>query len=88
MNTRKRVRLDAMLIGPVKVEGFPFSRELIGVDCLLSAITIRITDRFGYKFHGGNPSVLINLLRPQCVVAVVKRLNVLATCRKYGTQQA
>ena len=44
MNTRKRVRLDAMLIGPVKVEGFPFSRELIGVDCLLYAITIRTID--------------------------------------------
>ena len=35
MNTRNRVRLDAILIGPVKVEGFPVSRELIGVDCLL-----------------------------------------------------
>ena len=39
-------------------------------------------DGLGYKFHGGNPSVLINLLRPQCVVAVVKRLKVLATCRE------
>ena len=27
------------------------------------------------------PSVLMNLLRSQCVVAVVKFLNVLATCR-------
>ena len=33
----------------------------IGVDCLLSAITIRTMDRLGYKFHGGNPSVLIKL---------------------------
>ena len=57
MNTRKRVRLDAMLIGPVKVEGFPFSRELIGVDCLLYAITMKTMDGLGYKFHGGNPSV-------------------------------
>ena len=43
-------------------------------------------DGLGYKFYGGNPSVLINLLRPQCVVAVVKRLKVLATYRKYGTR--
>ena len=28
LNTRNGVRLDAMLIGPVKVEGFPVSREL------------------------------------------------------------
>jgi len=28
------------------------------------------------------------LLGPQCVVAVVKRLKVLATCRKYGMRQA
>ena len=28
------------------------------------------------------PSVLMNLLRSRCVVAVVKFLNVLATCRK------
>ena len=39
-------------------------------------------DGLGYKFHGGNPSVSINLLRPQCVVIVVKRLKVLATCRE------
>ena len=45
-------------------------------------------DGLGYKFYGGNPSVLINLLRPQCVVVVVKRLKVLATYRKYGTRQA
>ena len=30
------------------------------------------------------PSVLMNLLRSRCVVAVVKCLKVLATCRKYG----
>jgi hypothetical protein len=34
----------------------------------------------------GTPSVLINLIRPQCVVVVVKRLKVLATYRKYGTR--
>ena len=33
--------------------------SFIGVDCLLSAITIRIMDGLGYKFHGGNSSVLI-----------------------------
>ena len=43
-------------------------------------------DGLGYKFHGANPSVLINLLRPQRVVVEVKRLKVLATCRKYGTR--
>ena len=39
-------------------------------------------DGLGYKFHGGNPSVLMNLIRPQCVVAVVQRLKVLATCHE------
>ena len=39
-------------------------------------------DGFGYKFLIGNPSVLMNLIRLQCVVAVVKRLKVLATCRE------
>ena len=61
MNTRFESEIDAMLIGPVKVEGVPISRELIGVYCLLYAITIRTMDRLGYKFHGGNPSVLIKL---------------------------
>ena len=36
----------------------------------------------------GNPSVYMKLLRSQGVVVVVKRLKVLATCRKYGTRQA
>ena len=35
--------------------------SFIGVDCLLSAITIRTLDGLGYKFHGGNPSMLIKL---------------------------
>jgi len=61
LNNRNRVRLDAMLIGPVKVEWLPVTRELIGVDSLLSAITIRTMDRLGYKFQGGNLSVLIKL---------------------------
>ena len=60
--------------------------SFIGVDCLLSAITIRTMDGLGYKFHGGNPSMSINLLRSQCVVVLIKRLKVLATCRKYGTR--
>ena len=51
LNTRSRVRLDSMLIGPVKVKWLPVTRELIGVDCLLLAITIRIMDGFGYKLH-------------------------------------
>ena len=32
--------------------------SFIGVDCLLSAITIRTMDGLGYKLHGGNSSVL------------------------------
>ena len=35
LNTRFESELDAMLIGPVKVEWLPVTRELIGVDCLL-----------------------------------------------------
>jgi hypothetical protein len=60
----------------------------IGVDCLLFCNH--------YKDHGrgycsimawnGTPSVLINLIRPQCVVVVVKHLKVLAAYRKYGTR--
>ena len=51
LNTRNRVRIDSMLLGPVKVEWLPVTRELIGLDCLLSAITLRIMDGFGYKLH-------------------------------------
>ena len=35
-----------MLIGPVKVELLPVTHELIGVDYLLPAITIRIIGGF------------------------------------------
>ena len=35
---------------------------------------------------GETPSVLINSAKVAVVVAVVKFLNVLATCRKYGTR--
>jgi hypothetical protein len=36
------------------------------------------------RYHGQDdtPSVLMNLVRSQCVVAVVKCLKVLATCRE------
>jgi hypothetical protein len=36
------------------------------------------------KYHSGDdtPSVLVNVIRSQCMVAVVKRLKVLATCRE------
>ena len=64
------------------------SRALKELIVYILAITIRTMDGFGYKLHGRNPSMLIKLLRPQCVVAVVKHLKVLATCRKYGTRQA
>ena len=63
----------------------PLTR-FIGVDYLLSAITIRTIDGFGQPLHLKSICVA-KLLRPQCVVAVVKHLNVLATCRKYGTRQ-
>ena len=83
LNTRYESELDAMLIGPVKVKWIPITHEFIGVDCLPSCNY--------YKDHGRicwSPSVLMNLIRPQCVVAVVKHLKVLATCRKYGTRLA
>jgi hypothetical protein len=35
-----------------------------------------------YPGQDDTPSVLMNLIRSQCVVAVVKRLKVLATCRE------
>ena len=62
----------------------------IGIACLLSAINIRTTDGvvFDIMTFGETPSVLMNLLRSRCVVAVVKFLKVLATFRKYGTRQA
>jgi len=56
----------------------------------LSVINIRTTDGvvFDIMTLCETPSVLMNLLRSRCVVAVVKFLKVLATCRKYGTRQA
>ena len=49
LTTRFESELAALLIGPVKVGWLSVTRELIGVDCLLSAISIRTMDRFGYK---------------------------------------
>ena len=59
----------------------------IGTACLLSVINIRTTDGvvFDIMTLCETPSVLTNLLRSRGVVAVVMFLNVLATCRKYGT---
>jgi hypothetical protein len=60
----------------------------IGVDCLLFCNHYK-DHEWGYvQYHGLKwyPSVLINLIRPQCVVVVIKYLKVLATYRKYGTQ--
>jgi len=58
--------------------------SLIGVACLLSVITIRTSDgvMFDIMTLGETPSVLMKSAK----VAVVKCLNVLATCRKYGTR--
>ena len=51
------------------------------------AFTIRTMDGFGYKLQ--LRSVYVDkLLKPQCVVVVVKHLKVLATCLKYGTRYA
>jgi hypothetical protein len=60
-----------------------YSRD-IGVDVYYSAITIRMMDRVMCSIMTGKvtPSVLIKLIRSQCVVAVVKRLKVLATCHE------
>jgi hypothetical protein len=43
-----------------------------------------MTDGNYVRYHGWDdtPSVLLNLIRSQCVVAVVKRLKVLATYRE------
>jgi len=46
LNTRFESELAALLIGPVKVGWLSVTREFIEVDCLLSAITIRIMGGF------------------------------------------
>jgi hypothetical protein len=51
----------------------------------ISATTIRMTDGVVSMIHdlGKNPIYVDeNLIRSQCVVAVVKHLKVLATCRE------
>jgi hypothetical protein len=63
----------------------PVTRERYrSCNVYIPVITIRTTDGSFVRYHGcdDTPSVLENLLRPQCVVAVVKRLKVLATCRE------
>jgi hypothetical protein len=78
-------RIDALLIGPVEVGWLPVTRELYrSCHVYIPAITIRMTDENFVRYHGGDdtPSVLLNLIRLQCVVAVVKPLKVLATYRE------
>jgi hypothetical protein len=60
------------------------SRDLGIVMIYIPVITIRMPDGSFMRYHGQDdtPSVLMNLLRSQCVVAVVKRLKVLATYRE------
>jgi hypothetical protein len=56
-----------------------------GCNIYIPATTIRMTDGVVILIHdlGKNPvCVDENLIRSQCVVAVVKRLKVLATCRE------
>ena len=50
-------RLDALLIGPVKVERFPITREIIGIECLLHTAIIRITGGSWDDMYGETPSV-------------------------------
>jgi hypothetical protein len=60
----------------------------IGVDCLLFCNHCK-DHKWNYvEYHDLEwyPSVLINLIRPQCVVVVVKYFKVLATYCKYGTR--
>ena len=74
----------ARLMVRQKSSDFLSLARIIGIECLLHAATIRLT---------GGAVVLVmprlfseNWIRPQCVVVVVKRLNVLITCREYGNR--
>jgi hypothetical protein len=73
-----------MLIRPVDVERLPVTRELYrSCNVYIPAITIRITDGVVIMIHDlGRDPVYVDksLIRSQCMVAVVKRLKVLATC--------
>jgi hypothetical protein len=84
LNTRTWVQLAAKLIGPVEVEWLPVTRELYkSCNIYVSATTIRMTYGVVIMIYdlGKNPvCVDKNLIRSKCVVAVVKRLKVLATC--------
>jgi hypothetical protein len=86
LNTRTWVQLAAKLIGSVEVEWFPVTRELYrSCNVYIPATTIRMMDGVVIMIHdfSKNPvCVDKNLIRSQCVVAVVKRLKVLATCRE------
>jgi hypothetical protein len=50
----------------------------------IPVIIIRMTDGNYVRYHSRDDtsSVLLNLIRSQRMVAVVKRLKVLATCRE------
>ena len=80
LNTSMSRSLDSYANDSVEVESFPVTRELIGVECLLHAATIRSTGRAVVLVMPRLSSEKI--LRPQCVVVVVKHLNVLTTCRE------
>jgi hypothetical protein len=61
------------------------SRSYRSCNVYIPATTIRMTDGVVIMIHnfGKNPvCVDENLIRSQCVVAVVKHLKVLATCRE------
>jgi hypothetical protein len=60
----------------------------IGVDCLLFCNYYKDHGRDYVQYHDLEwyPSMLINWIRPQYMVVVVKCLKILATYRKYGTQ--
>jgi hypothetical protein len=61
------------------------SRAHRSCNVYIPATTIRMTDGVVIMIHDfGRNHVCVdeNLIRSQCVVAVVKRLKVLATCRE------
>jgi hypothetical protein len=60
----------------------------IGVDCLLFCNPYKDHGRDYVQYHDLEwySSVLIDLIRLQSVIVVVKCLKVLATYRKYGTR--
>ena len=89
LNTRNRVRIDTLLIRPVKVEWLPVTRELYRSWLLTFCNHYKDHRWIGIQVSWWK-SVCVDkiLLRSQCVVVLIKQLKVLATCRKYGTRQA